>query len=909
MAIINGTSGDNIITGTPSADIINGLSGNDTVDGGDGADLIDGGTGNDILTDGDVVGQPGDDDSLSGGNGTDRLTSNGGHDLMDGGIGNDFLINGYRGWNEGGQDRRINILSEMHGGANNDTLHGAGQLYGDDGDDRIEAKGASYADGGTGNDVITDVLEEYTQAHVYHEVYTWIPDENQPEDGDIDFGHYDVSIEYYYDGPPIYVAMEAHGGTGNDIITLGRGANIVYGDDGSDIIKGSAAYVSGGAGDDQIIDIYDEYSFTLSYVYVNHSDPHHDGGDMAVLEPQFDLPITYQATEAHGGMGNDTIALGYGDNKIFGDEGNDNLSGQGKVYGGIGDDTLNVYASTEDPYSVTPVQSEGFGDAGNDTLNGDAILHGGDDDDTVNAGSHNAYGDKGNDTVYGGSAYGGEGNDEVHGNFAYGDNGNDEIYGSTEAHGGTGDDHIIYSLRAYGEAGNDSIQILQNGTQSFGGDDNDTLYMDGSPATWGSGSVTFSRLSSDFADLAGFRKYDALFDGGNAIDTLVFGATNDAILTDTFGVNVNTSALHKIINIEIIDAGAGNDIVNLTTNQYAIGNMTVYGREGNDVIWANTGNDTLDGGANNDSILGMAGKDVVTGGDGNDTIYGGDGDDTLSGNNQDDSVFGDNGNDFVSGGEGNDSVTGGVGDDKVYGEGGDDTVRGGDGVDLVGGGTGNDDVRGGEGDDSVYGNDGNDRLEGDGGNDYLSGGNGDDLMRGELGDDTLYGNSGTDDARGGEGNDIIYGGSGNDYIAGDFGAADANSGNDRLYGELGNDAMHGGLGNDLLVGGSGADNLFGEGGADTFAFDAATIGFIDRIKDFSMAQGDRLDLSGVLTGFDPLSDAIGQFVKITTNGVISALYIDRNGTDGGIGFEKMAVLDAIHDLNVQTLYANGQIVV
>ncbi|MDB5373857.1 MAG: hypothetical protein JWP04_2499 [Belnapia sp.] len=99
--------------------------------------------------------------------------------------------------------------------------------------------------------------------------------------------------------------------------------------------------------------------------------------------------------------------------------------------------------------------------------------------------------------------------------------------------------------------------------------------------------------------------------------------------------------------------------------------------------------------------------------------------------------------------------------------------------------------------------------------DALNGGAYRDAMRGEAGQDRLHG----------RGND--------DYISG-------GAGDDRLYGDAGNDA---------LVGGTGLDMLFGGSGADRFIYNAvgesAPAGGIDRIIDFSHAEGDLIDLSQI----------------------------------------------------------------
>ena len=65
----------------------------------------------------------------------------------------------------------------------------------------------------------------------------------------------------------------------------------------------------------------------------------------------------------------------------------------------------------------------------------------------------------------------------------------------------------------------------------------------------------------------------------------------------------------------------------------------------------------------------------------------------------------------------------------------------------------------------------------------------------------------------------------------------------------GDDDLSGGKGKDVLVGGVGKDVLIGGAGADDFVFqsvaEAGKGGQRDVIRDFSRAQGDEIDLSGI----------------------------------------------------------------
>ncbi len=373
---------------------------------------------------------------------------------------------------------------------------------------------------------------------------------------------------------------------------------------------------------------------------------------------------------------------------------------------------------------------------------------------------------------------------------------------------------------------------------------------------------------------------------------IYFGLGGDDILINNDMVlpGLTEGSEQRRINFAEMHGGDGNDTL------YA--NGLLYGDDGNDTITVRGGAPgllmagTVDGRLGNDKITGAEGDDTLSGGAGNDMIYGGAGNDTLKGGTGVDTLNGNAGDDRIYGGSGLDILRGGEGNDTLYGEGDADAIYAGNGNDKVDGGTGSD------------------LIFGDAGDDVLSGGGGSsrDVIRGGTGNDTIYGYGGDDDLRGNEGGDTLYGGDGNDFMLGDTTATNANSGNDTLYGEKGNDTLHGGLGNDQLNGGAGTDTLYGEGGADTFVFDASTAGSIDRVKDFKVSQGDKLDISGLLIGYDPLTDSISQFVKVTTSGSTATLYVDRNGSDPGYGFQKVAVLDGTGALNLQSLHDHGQLI-
>jgi uncharacterized repeat protein (TIGR01451 family)/CSLREA domain-containing protein len=80
-----GTSGPDILNGTPKGDLLQALGGNDQLFGKAGADCLDGGNGSDKLFGGSS------NDRLNGGKGNDSLTGGSGNDTLKGGPDNDTI--------------------------------------------------------------------------------------------------------------------------------------------------------------------------------------------------------------------------------------------------------------------------------------------------------------------------------------------------------------------------------------------------------------------------------------------------------------------------------------------------------------------------------------------------------------------------------------------------------------------------------------------------------------------------------------------------------------------------------------------------------------------------------------------------------------------------------------------------
>jgi Ca2+-binding RTX toxin-like protein len=115
------------------------------------------------------------------------------------------------------------------------------------------------------------------------------------------------------------------------------------------------------------------------------------------------------------------------------------------------------------------------------------------------------------------------------------------------------------------------------------------------------------------------------------------------------------------------------------------------------------------------------------------------------------------------------------------------------------------------------------------------GGDGKDYLMGGSNSDVLYGEAGNDVVLGQLGNDVLEGGTGDDYI-------DGAAGNDFLFGRQGKDLLIGGEGDDYLDGGKDhqKDQLYGGLGKDKFVRDMIWIFNIDKPKDFSAVQGDKI---------------------------------------------------------------------
>ncbi|MBC7907805.1 MAG: tandem-95 repeat protein, partial [Rhodospirillaceae bacterium] len=317
--------------------------------------------------------------------------------------------------------------------------------------------------------------------------------------------------------------------------------------------------------------------------------------------------------------------------------------------------------------------------------------------------------------------------------------------------GGAGNDTV------YGSEGNDIITGGAGADVLNGGAGNDSFAMgNGDDGTWGSGwsahnvGDTHTAGTNQYVSVTSANQLDDTIIGGEGQDTLQGSSGNDAIFLDG---NDGTARLQ---GIEVINAGAGNDVVDLTSNNFDYGNVTIDGGSGSDVLWASSGDDTLIGGSGADNLDGGAGTDTAdfSGSSSGVNVYLGAGDGHGYGGTGGYGTGGDAQGDTYTGIE---NVVGSSHDDYIYGSASGSTVS------L---GAGNDTFDNTEVSSVVV----SDTVDGGAGNDLIYTGNGDDVLKGGSGNDLLYGEAGNDVLTGGTGDDNLIGGSGDDNFLFDFGA-------------------------------------------------------------------------------------------------------------------------------------------
>jgi Ca2+-binding RTX toxin-like protein len=351
-----------------------------------------------------------------------------------------------------------------------------------------------------------------------------------------------------------------NGGTGNDSIYGGAGADYLIGDDGNDSLDGGAGAdsMTGGNGNDL-------YSVRSADDTVTETNALADTGG-------YDKVNSYLAAYILGSNIEHGQVMSTGAANLSGNSLNNALyagAGNNVLDGDLGSDTASYYFSTaaiQVSLAITTLQATGG--SGSDTLKNIENLAGSRYADalTGNAGNNILNGGAGADSLTGG-----DGSDTY-----YVDNAGDQVVETNAVASTGGIDHVHSYLSAYTLGANvENGRILSSGTASLTGNSlNNVLYA-------GMGSN--------------------IINGGAGTDTVSYAYG----VAGTVGVRVSLATTAAQAT-----GGSGSDtllnVENLTGSNYA------------DTLTGSTASNYLNGGAGNDVLTGGLGADKLTGGTGAD---------------------------------------------------------------------------------------------------------------------------------------------------------------------------------------------------------------------------------------------------------------------------------------------------
>lgn len=345
------------------------------------------------------------------------------------------------------------------------------------------------------------------------------------------------------------------------------------------------------------------------------------------------------------------------------------------------------------------------------------------------------------------------------------------------------------------------------------------------------------------------------------------------------------------------------------------------------------GDQTVTLGDLNNLIIDLGGDDIYEIGDGDNLIFDIWGDDEYTLGDGFNIVIDWWGNDVVRLGNGGSRVFTGWGDDYIYSGAGADLIDGDIGhntvdyaysldavkVDLFNGTASGgyaegdtlidiDNIVGSNvGRDYIWGNDDANEIYGMGGDDILQGGAGADLIDGGAGWDYARYDRSAEGVNINLVTGVHTGGDAEGDVLVNIEAVTGSAFNDTLYGDATHNHFYAGEGDDWMVGGLGQDQFWGFGGADTMAFlDDTAFERRDLFRDFDASEGDALDISAILEGYDALSDAISDFVQVTDNGTNTFVAVDADG--GADNFIVIAELYNIIGLTAEDMEANGNLI-
>ena len=655
---------------------------------------------------------------------------------------------------------------------------------------------------------------------------------------------------------------------------------------------------------------------------------------------------------------NDTLNGGTGNDTLYGNAGNDTLMGSAgtdTLTGGPGNDTYS-FASGFGNTTVTETST-----GGSDTIHFSGIdpshirmwttstgaLHLQDTSDTshsitINAGITGSNTDESTigsyvESVTFDSSYGTTW-DLTGGLTLSNDSSGGSLYGTSHddtLNGGSGADTL------YGNAGNDTLMGSAGTDTLTGGPGNDTYSF-----ASGFGNTTVTETSTGGSDTIHFSGIDPshIRMWTTSTGALHLQDTSDTSHSITInagitGSNTDESTIGSYVESVTFDSSYGTtwDLtggLNLTNDSSG---GSLYGTSHDDTLNGGSGADTLYGNAGNDTFHGGAGNDAFNGGPGTDTVDFSAAGGAITANISTNSATGEGTDTFNS----IENVTGSAYGDTITGDGNANVLNGGAGNDTIVGGAGNDTLLGGAGNDSLDGGTGTNTADfstaGSGVTVDLSAGtasgDGSDTLTniqnvtGSSHDDTIVSNSGSNVLDGGAGNDTVsYAsaasgvtvnlstgsatGDGTDTLS-HFENVTGSSHDDTITGDSNVNTLSGGSGNDTITGGGGADDLYGGSGADSFLF-MATNAFsgVVNIHDFTSGGGnDKIDIKDVISGYDPATMAITDWVQITTVGSDSVVKVDTDGTGSGHTWQQIAVILGVTGLTDEAaLVASGNLI-
>ncbi|MDO6482739.1 hypothetical protein [Shimia thalassica] len=585
-----------IFYGSREANIMSGREGDDTIRGLDGNDILNGDAGDDVL-----IGDRGDD-TLFGAEGRDLFVAGLGNDLYFGGSGENMVLYSAE------IDERSGSIGRFEGRL--DVIDFATTGYVDENKDLpdrivVEALG----EGENNNDAFI-LVDKYDAAGA-------LIGQDALEDINHIFGSAGHDIIYGASN----ISQVVSGGEGNDQFFAGTVENsngdIFHGGAGDDTFVGSSAKETfyTGRGNDTVLISGTDYL----------------GGD------------NYRGTLRSGSSDTNTIDLSNSDFawRIAFDASTQYLflGGQQNADPAFSDDTPIIAETIISNFQLLefPTQTSSLAGGSARAYNFNVFI-GSDFDDVMSVGGQFDLGQSRNYME------------------AYGEGGNDTIFGAQTGgaiYGGEGDD-LLGTYNGFEIVRNSSFR---QEVSLF--DTNVRTTLDG-----GSGNDRF--IAGDSQET---------FIGGTGNDWLSYRATTDLgrdnILTDVSQEGV-------VIDLEEATGSFG-----FARGDLISGIENLVGSENSDDISGDANSNWLIGLGGDDTILGAGGDDILQGNAGSDQIEGGEGRDTLSGGMGDDTLEGGAGIDNLHGGEGNDVLLGDRGNDFLMVGTGEEHLDGGEDFDIA----------------------------------------------------------------------------------------------------------------------------------------------------------------------------------------------------------------------------------